>query len=104
MNKDKIRDLILDLYETDPDVVNDRTLLLQRVWYRCGWNDFKPMLHNLPLMPSAETVSRRLRELHEEGLIIYADTELERRTDAFKRELDEHTTIQQTRAVSWLND
>lgn len=92
MNKEKIRNTILRLYEYDPDIVNDRTKLLAKVWREFGWNNLYSLETNLSRVPSAESVSRRLRDLHQEGLIKYSDDELERRTDAFNNEREAHSS------------
>lgn len=100
MNKAKVQQTTLLAYMDNKDIVNDRTALLAEVWRRYGWNDSQSLEENLRKVPSAESVSRRVRELHELGMIQYSQKELERRDEAFKNEVEEHRPA----AVSWLND
>lgn len=90
MNKSKIRNLVLECYYENNNVVNDRTTLIAAVWRKCGWDDSYSLEENLQRVPSAESITRRLRELHEEDLIVYSSDELERRIEAFKKERDIH--------------
>lgn len=93
MDKAKVRRIILSIYADSPELVNHRTALLAAVWRDCGWNNNKSLEDNLEAMPSAETVSRRLRELHQEGLVSYTEKELERRTEAFTHEIEQHSAF-----------
>ena len=98
MNKNKIRNIILKLYAEDKNVVNDDVILLERVWIECGWSNSRSLYDNLSRMPRSESITRRRRELYNEGLIQYSDNALEARTEAYKSERD-----YQSKAVSWLN-
>lgn len=92
MNKSKIRNIVLECYYEDNNVVNDRTALIAAVWRKSGWDDSRSLEENLMRVPSAESITRRLRELHQEGLIEYSSDELERRTEAFKTEQEIHSS------------
>ena len=106
MNRRKIESIIIECYEHDKDIVNDRTALLAQVWRKYGWSDERTLEQNLSKLPSTESVSRCLRALHEDGVVQYSEEELQRRTKAFEAEQAEHSThiVTPARAVSWLND
>lgn len=97
MNKAKLQQTILLLYNEDRTIVNDEVRLLEQVWLKYGWDDNKSLYDNMVRMPRAESVSRRRRELHQLGLIEYSDDALKSRTDAYNNEIQEHRS-----AVSWL--
>ena len=86
MNKNKIEQVILDLYRNNKDIVNDDTILLEKVWYAFGWDDNKSLYDNLSRVPRPESITRRKRELRETWLIEYSQKALDDRTEAFKSE------------------
>lgn len=92
MNKTKLERTILSIYYADKNIVNDRTALLASVWRAYGWSDHRSLEDNLSKVPSAETITRRLRKLHEIGKIVYSEKESDRRYQAFKAERDLHST------------
>lgn len=89
MKKD-IRQVILELYREDPDVVNDEMKLLDRVWGKYGWDETKSRYDNLCRMPHPETISRHRRKLHEQGKIKYSTQADERREQQYIAYRDEH--------------
>lgn len=91
-NKATLKKMVVDAYHADPEIVNDDALLLAYVWGRLGWNDHASLEANLRRMPRPESVTRRRREAHEEGLIKYSKKALEDRTEAFINERDSHST------------
>lgn len=97
MNKAKLQQTILLLYNEDRTIVNDEVRLLEQVWLKYGWDENKSLYDNMVRMPRAESVARRRRELHQLGLIEYSDDALKLRTDAYNNEIQEHRS-----AVSWL--
>ena len=99
MNKEKIRSVIIELYNENRNVVNNDVLLLERVWLKLGWDEGKSLYDNLSRVPRPESITRRRRELHEEGLIEYSKAADKEREQAFKNEVEMHG-----QAVSWLYD
>ena len=67
-----IKDIIRKLYDQDKMVVNDDNLLVSRVWLELGWSDYKSLYANLTDLPSAETITRARRKLHQDGEIEYS--------------------------------
>ena len=100
MNKQKVRNVILELYNQDSSIVNDEVRLLEQVWVKLGWREDRSLYDNMSRLPRAESVARRRRELYNEGLIKYSDEALEQRTKAFNSERE----YQAPKAVSWLYD
>ena len=97
--RQKIRNTILALYKENPEIVNDDTLLLERVWLALGWDENRSLYDNLSRLPRPESITRRRRELFNEGLIVYSEKADKDRIEAFKNEREA-----QSKAVSWLND
>lgn len=93
--------LVLLAIQDNPEAANDDALLLSLIWEREGWDSTKPLSYNLHHVSRPETISRRRRELYNLGLIEYTDKAEKERTEAFKDELEQHSSHQ---AVSWLND
>jgi hypothetical protein len=86
--------LIYDLYLEDKNVVNDEMLLLARIWYIEGFDNNDGTIYDrLKKVTHPETISRRRRDLHEAGLIKYADKAMEARTEAFKSYRDESSPV-----------
>lgn len=97
MNREKIRSVILDLYHENKSIVNDEVRLLEQVWLRLGWSHNRSLYENLCSLPRPESISRRRRELHQEGLIEYSAKADKERYEAFKNE-------RESAAISWLKD
>jgi hypothetical protein len=100
MSQDKIRNIILSLYKRNSGIVNDEAALLAGVWRECGWRDDCSMEWNIQAMPRAESVSRRRRELYNEGLIEYSEDRQEEIMDAMHSEQERAAP----RAISWLSE
>lgn len=96
MNKAKLQQTILLLYNEDPSIVNDESRLLEQVWLKYGWSDSRSLYDNLSRLPRPESISRRRRELHNLGLIQYSNEALDDRMEAFKNERDEHSNFIET--------
>lgn len=75
-------------YMQDPDVVNDKKLLLRNVWMRCGWDDSRGLMHNLDNVPMAWSIDRALRDLRVEGKIKLAKDIEEERFKQYKAETE----------------
>lgn len=90
-SKAKLKQMVVDAYHTDPELVNNDALLLSYVWGRCGWRDDMPRDWNIVRMPRPESVSRRRREAFNEGLIRYSTDATEKRMEAFINERDSHS-------------
>lgn len=101
MNKTKVRNIILKLYSDNPQIVNDEAALLAAVWRFCGWDDNKSLEENVKYLPRGESVARRRRDLHIEGLIKYSDEAMDERFEAFARERELNTPKS---AISWLRE
>lgn len=80
---DKIKRVILQLYLKDKSIVNDDRKLLAKVYEYYGWSYRTSIYENLLRMPSAESVTRARRKLHEDGLISYSQKALDMRIDEF---------------------
>lgn len=91
-DKKKLKQMVVDAYNEDPEIVNNDATLLAYIWGRSGWNPNDTLLANLLRMPRSESVTRRRREAHEEGLIKYSKKALEDRTEAFINERDSHSS------------
>lgn len=86
-----IKQMVVDAYHEDPNLVNDDALLQAYIWGRFGWSSQKTLAENLQNMPRAESITRRRREAHVEGLITYSKKADEERMQAFQNERDEHS-------------
>jgi hypothetical protein len=84
----KIKRAILIEYSENKDVVNDKKLLLTKVWIRFGWDHQAPMYKNIENMPMAWSIDRALRELRVEGKIKLAKDIEEERFKQFKAETE----------------
>ena len=94
-----LRKLIFDLIQTNQGIQNDVSKVVEAVWYRQGWDDNKSLSWNISRVSHAETVTRRLRELHAWGLISYSKEALARREAAYRNEQNTHSTYEQTMAA-----
>jgi hypothetical protein len=74
----------------DPNVVNDKKLLLRNVWMRFGWDDSKGLMRNLESMPMAWSIDRALRELRKEGKIKLSEEAEEERYQQYKEKREEY--------------
>lgn len=96
VSKQRIKQMVVDAYHEDPNLVNDDSLLIAYIWSRCGWmqtTDDMPLAERIKYMPRPESITRRRREAHEEGLITYSKKASEDRMEAFKNERDEHSAF-----------
>lgn len=84
VNKGKMKEIVIQAYHTDPNIVNDDALLLAYVWGRFGWVHEASLEENLRRMPQAESITRARRKAHEEGLIKYSKEADTKRMEAFK--------------------
>lgn len=84
MSKETIKKIILDLYEEDNDIVNDRTKVLASVWRELGWSGFKSLERNLINTPSAESITRSLRGLISTGKVKLSAQEANRRFGSYE--------------------
>lgn len=91
MNITKKRKLVLDTIKENPGVQNDISKLIEAVWHKEGWDYTKRLYWNISRVTHPETITRRLRELHEAGLVEYSPGALKTRTNAFKKERDMHS-------------
>lgn len=82
------RDVILKLYEDDPDICNDEGKLFQAVAREKGVNI---SLELIRMLPNWDDVQRRRRELHEEGKIKYSEQAERKRYKRFIEERDKHS-------------
>lgn len=101
MNRERIRSLILELYEAAPIIVNDEAVLLGAVWRKCGWNNSTSLEVNLALLPRPESISRRRRELYNEGLIKYSKDAESVRMEAMENEQE---MAAPAKAIPWMRD
>lgn len=92
VSKQIIKQMVVDAYHEDPELVNNDALLQAYVWGRFGWSSQRTLAENLQSMPRAESITRRRREAHEEGLIQYSKQASEKRMEAFENERDSHST------------
>lgn len=84
-----IRQQILRLCISVPEIVNDDKWLIAEIWRLNGWSYDKNLYENLKAMPSAETIRRTRQKLHQDGLIEYSGATEERRYEAYKEVTDE---------------
>jgi hypothetical protein len=91
MKKLTVRQAILNIYQEDNDIVNDRTKLLASVWRELGWNGFKSLEKNLIYLPSAETITREARSLISKGIIKLSPQEANRRFTAYEQKVAEYS-------------
>lgn len=76
----------------DKTIVNRENDLLAAVWREKGYLDNRSLEDNLSRLPSAETISRMRRQLHQEGLIEYSKEADARRESEYQRHLDEYSS------------
>lgn len=91
MTSKNVKHVIMQEYMQDPDVVNDKKLLLRNVWMRCGWDDSRGLMHNLENMPMAWSIDRALRELRKEGKIKLSEAEEQKRYQQYKEKTEEYS-------------
>jgi hypothetical protein len=84
INSKNIRKKILVAYMCDKKVADDDSLLIAKIWERCGWDNSKSLVDNLRAMPNPETIRRTRQKLVSEGLIIPSEDATERRYKSFK--------------------
>jgi hypothetical protein len=83
----------MTLYREDPNVVNDEAVLYDRYVHEFdGADDSKSLYWNMSKCTNPETISRRRRELHRDGHIVYSKDAHKKRTEAFKSEVERHGT------------
>lgn len=90
MSSKNVKQVILQEYMQDPNVVNDKKLLLRNVWMRFGWDDSKGLMRNLESMPMAWSIDRALRELRKEGKIKLSEEAEEERYQQYKEKREEY--------------
>lgn len=98
MKLSKHQQLVMNAYNADPDCVNDETLLLERVFIACGWDETKSLYWNLQRMPHPESISRARRRLYELGLIQYSDEALKSRTSAYTKDTNRYSNHENVKA------
>ena len=96
--------LVLRACRANPEAVNDDAVLQATVWQMEGWSDQRSLLENLRMVPRAETLSRRRRELIEVGILTASDEATEKRQEAFNNEREAHSGINITTAPKPLQE
>jgi hypothetical protein len=91
MNKQRIKDKILTIYNQDPRIASDDALLLALYWGD-EWDYTQSLYSNLKSLTRAETITRRRRELINEGKIKPTIEVLDERMKAFVNERDMHSS------------
>lgn len=75
----------------DKELANDDVLLLEKVWQLYGWDENITLKQNLLRVPSAQSIIRSRRRLHQKGLIEYRKDTLERRYKMFQEKTVEYS-------------
>jgi len=94
-----LRKLIFDVVQVNQGIQDDVSKVIEAVWYCQGWDDSKSLSWNIKQVSHAETITRRLRELHEWGLISYSKKGLARRETAYRNETNLHSSYEKTMAT-----
>ncbi len=90
MNKQTIKDRIMALYYQDERIASDDALLIAMYW-QSDWDSTKSLEYNLKRLTRSETITRRRRELINEGKIKATKLAESERYEAFINEQAEHS-------------
>lgn len=90
MNKANMKSRILELYYEDNIVASNDAILIARFWEPL-WDYTKSLEQNLSRLPRGESITRRRRELINEGKIKATQPADDERYQAFKNERDQHS-------------
>lgn len=85
INSKNIRKKVLVAYMCDKKIADDDSLLIAKIWERCGWDNSKSLVDNLRAMPNPETIRRTRARLVEEGKITPSVSATERRYKYYKQ-------------------
>ena len=91
----KIQRLVYKVIQDNPGCQNDDADLIAAVWRYEGWSDNRGLEQNIAGVTRSETITRRRRELFNMGLIEYSPEALKSRTEAFKKEVNTHSSHEQ---------
>jgi hypothetical protein len=90
MNKQTIKDRIMALYYQDERIASDDALLIAMYW-QPDWDNTKSLEYNISHLTRPETITRRRRELINEGKIKATKLAESERYEAFINEQAEHS-------------
>lgn len=86
--KSTLKNLVVKICNEDQRAANNDKILIEQVWLHEGWSYARSLHDNLARVSMPESITRRRREAHLEGLINYSEESDAMRYAAFKNERD----------------
>jgi len=99
----RIQKNVLHICTKYPEAVDDRSMLLEKYWLEFdGWSEYRSLYDNLKYSTRPETITRRLREIREMGLVQHSQEVADQNIKAMENEKMRVKYNHAPKAISWL--